>query len=78
MAFDAEGAVVRAPQEPVVAVERPATALTVVLTSLDEAKAEDVVTIDITGKTTIGDHRSWPPGARTATSAPSPSTSSRI
>jgi ribosome-associated protein len=30
--------------------------LNVVLTSLDEAKAEDPVSIDLTGKTTIGDH----------------------
>ena len=33
-----------------------ADALNVVLTSLDEAKAEDPVSIDLTGKTTIGDH----------------------
>jgi ribosome-associated protein len=30
--------------------------LNVVLTSLDEAKAEDPVSIDLHGKTTIGDH----------------------
>jgi ribosome-associated protein len=30
--------------------------LNVVLASLDEAKAEDPVSIDLTGKTTIGDH----------------------
>ena len=30
--------------------------MNVVLTSLDEAKAEDPVSIDLTGKTTIGDH----------------------
>lgn len=34
----------------------PADALNVVLASLDQAKAEDTVSIDIAGKTTIGDH----------------------
>lgn len=34
----------------------PSDALNVVLASLDEAKAEDPVSIDLTGKTTIGDH----------------------
>nr|WP_255599447.1 ribosome silencing factor [Afifella sp. IM 167] len=34
----------------------PADELKTVLTSLDDAKAEDVVTIDIAGKSALGDH----------------------
>src|SRR5690606_29112229 len=34
----------------------PAHALKVIVDSLDEAKAEDIVTIDITTKSSIGDH----------------------
>ncbi len=33
-----------------------ADALNVVLTSLDEAKAEDLISIDLAGKSSIGDH----------------------
>jgi ribosome-associated protein len=56
-ALRSEGAAHRAPR--LAAVRRdlsPTAALNVVLASLDEAKAEDPVSIDITGKTTIGDH----------------------
>jgi len=56
MAFDAEGAVVRAPQDAAVPAHPVGTPIEVVLASLDESKAEDVATIDITGKTTLGDH----------------------
>jgi ribosome-associated protein len=34
----------------------PKHALKTVLTSLDDAKAEDIVTIDIAGKSALGDH----------------------
>ena len=34
----------------------PAAILTIVLNSLSDAKAEDVVAIDLAGKTSIGDH----------------------
>jgi len=34
----------------------PADELKTVLTSLDDSKAEDVVTIDIAGKSALGDH----------------------
>jgi ribosome-associated protein len=34
----------------------PADALEVVLKSLEDAKAEDLISIDLTGKTTIGDY----------------------
>ena len=36
--------------------EGPAAILTTVLNSLSDAKAEDVVAIDLAGKTSIGDH----------------------
>jgi ribosome-associated protein len=34
----------------------PSRLLSIVLQALDDAKAEDVVTIDLKGKTSIGDH----------------------
>lgn len=36
--------------------DRAPEALTQILTSLEEAKAEDIVSIDITGKTPLSDH----------------------
>jgi len=58
MAFDAEGGVsVRAPHpEAVLPTGTTDAPIDVVLASLDDSKAEDVVTIDIAGKTTLGDH----------------------
>ena len=40
----------------VATIKRPAAILTTVLNSLSDAKAEDVVAIDLAGKTSIGDH----------------------
>jgi len=58
MAFDAEGGVsVRTPHlEAVLPTGTTGTPIDVVLASLDDSKAEDVVAIDITGKTSLGDH----------------------
>lgn len=62
MALSSEGAAFRAPQSPAVtgvdaaAAGDPAARLAAVLASLDNAKAEDVVSIDITGKTPIADY----------------------
>ncbi len=36
--------------------EPPSRALATVLSSLDDSKAEDIVTIDIQGKSALGDH----------------------
>ena len=70
-ALRSEGTVQRAPR--LASARRdlsPADALKVVLASLDEAKAEDLVSIDITGKTAASPTTwSWPPAARTGTSA---------
>lgn len=56
MAFDVEDAAVRAPHDAVVPTQPVGTPIEVVLASLDESKAEDIAAIDITGKTTLGDH----------------------
>ena len=37
-------------------VEKPEASLNTVLASLDDAKAEDIIAIDITGKSVLGDH----------------------
>ncbi len=41
---------------PVATLKGPAAILTTVLNSLSDAKAEDIVAIDLAGKTSIGDH----------------------
>jgi ribosome-associated protein len=41
---------------PMATLKGPASILTTVLDSLSDAKAEDVVAIDLEGKTSIGDH----------------------
>jgi ribosome-associated protein len=56
-AMRSEGAPRRAPRLATARREiAAADALKVVLASLDEAKAEDLVSIDITGKSPLGDH----------------------
>jgi ribosome-associated protein len=42
--------------EPVAPLPRSANLLDLVLVALDDAKAEDVVSIDVAGKTSLGDH----------------------
>jgi ribosome-associated protein len=56
IAIDVEGAAFSAPPETVGAVRSTDTPLQAVLASLSDSKAEDVTAIDITGKTTLGDH----------------------
>ncbi|WP_181705001.1 ribosome silencing factor [Chthonobacter rhizosphaerae] len=64
MTLSSEGAVSRAPQTSALAassaaeptVGAPASLLAAVLASLDNAKAEEIVAIDIAGKTPIADH----------------------
>ena len=62
MTLSSEGTVFRAPQGPVVsgsspeATENRTTLLGVIMSSLDNAKAEEIVPIDIAGKTPIADH----------------------
>lgn len=67
MALSSEGAVVRAPHFPAVpaadtgaaaspASKSPASELAAVLASLDDSKAEEIVSIDITGKTPMADY----------------------
>ncbi|MEZ5839209.1 MAG: ribosome silencing factor [Hyphomicrobiales bacterium] len=55
MTIETEGSL---PRAPLAAAEKndPAEALATVLESLDGSKAEDIVTIDLNGKTTIGDY----------------------
>ena len=48
-----------------------------VLARLEDMKAEDSVTIDLTGKTSIGDYMVVTTGRSNAMSAPSPTTWSR-
>jgi len=56
-ALRSESAILRSPPvAPASSNLTAADALNVVLKSLDDSKAEDVTSIDITGKTTIGDH----------------------
>ncbi len=62
MTLPMEGAVNRAPNTPTVSETRPegetdrTTLLGTILASLDDSKAEDIVPIDIAGKTTLADH----------------------
>ena len=62
MTLSSEGAATRAPQGLTIAADAavvpaaPGSLLDTVLASLDNAKAEDIVPIDITGKTPIADH----------------------
>jgi ribosome-associated protein len=61
MTLPSEGAVLRAPQTPVLSAlpggeTGPAAQLAAVLASLDNAKAEEIASIDITGKTPIADY----------------------
>lgn len=51
-----EGAVLRDPHEAAIQSTDIADPLSVVLASLDDSKAEDIVSIDILGKTSIADH----------------------
>jgi ribosome-associated protein len=51
-----EGATMPAPPPPALRTANAGTALTTALTSLDDAKAEGTVTIDIAGKSALGDH----------------------
>ncbi|MCB1496223.1 MAG: ribosome silencing factor [Bauldia sp.] len=56
-ALRSESAILRSPPiAPASSDLTAADALNVVLKSLDDSKAEDVTSIDITGKTTIGDY----------------------
>ncbi len=57
IALDADSAALRAPLEIVTPAEKPArSAVETILATLDEAKAEDIVDIDVTGKTSLADH----------------------
>ncbi len=57
IALDADSAALRAPLEIVTPAETPArSAVEIILATLDEAKAEDITAIDITGKTSLADH----------------------
>lgn len=56
MPLKSEGASLREPQPAAVRVGEYAEPLSVVLESLSESKAEDIVSIDIKGKTAIADH----------------------
>jgi ribosome-associated protein len=62
MTIPMEGAATRAPDAPAVSaapagtLPEKATLLGTILASLDDAKAEEIVPIDIAGKTTIADH----------------------
>jgi ribosome-associated protein len=62
MSIPLEGAADRAPEAPAVGRDAMAadtdrtTLLGTILASLDDAKAEDIVPLDIAGKTTIADH----------------------
>jgi ribosome-associated protein len=62
MTLSSEGAAFRAPPGPSVSAAsakgkgEPAALLAAVLSSLDNAKAEEIVAIDITGKTPIADY----------------------
>lgn len=56
IAINAEGAAFSAPPDTVGALRDADTPLEAVLTSLSDSKAEDITTIDIADKTTIGDH----------------------
>lgn len=58
MTFEAEGAtLVREPHEGSVSPgDMSEEALRIVLESLDDSKAEDIVPIDVTGKTPLADH----------------------
>lgn len=51
-----EGAEVREPLDTAIPASELTDALSVALASLDDSKAEDIVPIDITGKTSIADH----------------------
>jgi ribosome-associated protein len=50
------GEAVMTPQLPVEAIPTPEAILQLILRTLDDSKAEDVVTIDLAGKTTLADH----------------------
>ncbi len=56
IAIDAEGAAFSAPPDTVGALRDADTSLEAVLASLSDSKAEDITTIDIADKSTIGDH----------------------
>ena len=56
MAFDVEDAPVRASDDAEAPAQLAGTPIEVVLASLEESKAEDIAAIDISGKTTLGDH----------------------
>ena len=57
---------------PLLAANASGEALKTVLTSLDDAKAEGTITIDIHNKSSIGDFMSWRRGVRTGMSGLSP------
>jgi len=50
------GDAVLPPQLPVQAITTPEAILQQILSTLDDAKAEDIVSIDLNGKTTLADH----------------------
>ncbi len=56
MTFEPEGTASTAPQLEAVAAQKRGTMLEIVLSSLDDSKSEDIVPIDITGKTAMADH----------------------
>lgn len=56
MTFENGGAAHRDPHDTAVSAGTPADPLSVVLASLDDSKAEDIVSIDIAGKTSIADN----------------------
>ncbi len=56
MTFDSERATMSTPLKASVSKDLAADLLDTVLTSLDDSKAEDVVTLDIAGKSSLADH----------------------
>lgn len=56
MTSKTEAAVLRDPHDAAIPANEIADTLSVVLASLDDSKAEDIVSIDIAGKTSIADH----------------------
>ncbi|MBO6754695.1 MAG: ribosome silencing factor [Roseibium sp.] len=56
MTFESEGTPVSAPIQAPGSAVLAADLLDIVLTSLDDSKAEDIVTLDIAGKSSLADH----------------------
>ncbi|MTI43785.1 ribosome silencing factor [Roseibium hamelinense] len=56
MTFESERALSSSPAQAPGSAELPADLISTVLASLDDSKAEDIVTIDISGKSALADH----------------------